>query len=789
MAKNRFIALMLALALLWGAVPCALADNHTHSWSKKVYTAYADCTHYGMFYWVCSVCGAHSGTGNDRPLGHDWDGGAVTKAPTLTEDGVRTFTCRRDPSHTRTETVPALNKAGGAALRLEGEQYGRTVDLTVTNTGRQDISGVTLVVSLSDGHDTSLGADTVVPEGWELLKAGQSLSASIELPGLPELQGKDGMHMFPYGEAAYMASGIPAGKEENVYSDAFTAYIYPMAVSPATFGGEGLEITEEVVNTPGDPLGRFEVSEKIVYGVTVTNNTPDDISGIFLYQQLDGPGAGYWESIPLLKAGQSEYLEYEYHVPEMDEIVWYSLDPDYTPLYNRALARWNDPVTGLGQVASSEIVYTELIRTKRDDGIFIKLELLSSPKDESGRFGMGEELLFGVTITNNTPQDAEGVLYSYMSPLLYDQLDSNYSIKAGATDYLERYFTAKPAFWFKESETPTAYQDACSDYFINLVWFNWKDAQTGEYTRTASNHVFVKMVPLTCCTADIEVVNKPKDPKGRFAPGEEIVFGVTVRPIGYNIGYNPLENVRLDLTLEPADAGAWAVIDWIEPDKTAYLEYKYTPSEAECETGELINQVYAIWESYDNNSVSATSMAKAELYIPHDPTSDDHCVWTFETGEDGTVTLRVECCSGHRSLMKRAASAEDEKALKQAEEAWLKEIDYLYAFMAEADPQAAEKLQTERDARFERRETLARVLPFVYEDPVTRARALMYDAMLYCTGLCGGMFAPDSAAKFELSGELPVIGREDGIVFDAANGSFTLTNVSVSEGAALPELP
>lgn len=40
-------------------------------------------------------------------LGHDWDQGEVTEAATCTEPGTRTFTCRRDPSHTRPEVIPA----------------------------------------------------------------------------------------------------------------------------------------------------------------------------------------------------------------------------------------------------------------------------------------------------------------------------------------------------------------------------------------------------------------------------------------------------------------------------------------------------------------------------------------------------------------------------------------------------------------------------------------------------------------------------------------------------------
>ena len=76
-----------------------------HEFSQQVYTGYADCTHYGSFYWVCERCGAHSAIGNDKPLGHDWDEGVITKAPQGFTPGEKTYTCKRDPSHTYTEEV------------------------------------------------------------------------------------------------------------------------------------------------------------------------------------------------------------------------------------------------------------------------------------------------------------------------------------------------------------------------------------------------------------------------------------------------------------------------------------------------------------------------------------------------------------------------------------------------------------------------------------------------------------------------------------------------------------
>ena len=56
---------------------------------------------------LCKICGAQT----QNSLGHDWDNGAVTTQPTCTEEGVRTYVCRRDASHTYTEPVSALGHA------------------------------------------------------------------------------------------------------------------------------------------------------------------------------------------------------------------------------------------------------------------------------------------------------------------------------------------------------------------------------------------------------------------------------------------------------------------------------------------------------------------------------------------------------------------------------------------------------------------------------------------------------------------------------------------------------
>ena len=39
---------------------------------------------------------------------HNWDGGKVTTPATCTKPGVRTYTCQKDPAHTKTQEIPAL---------------------------------------------------------------------------------------------------------------------------------------------------------------------------------------------------------------------------------------------------------------------------------------------------------------------------------------------------------------------------------------------------------------------------------------------------------------------------------------------------------------------------------------------------------------------------------------------------------------------------------------------------------------------------------------------------------
>lgn len=75
----------------------------------------ATCTETGLTEGKeCEVCHATLVEQEVTPaLNHDWDNGVVTTPATCTKDGVRTYTCKRDSSHTYTEAIPATDHMYG----------------------------------------------------------------------------------------------------------------------------------------------------------------------------------------------------------------------------------------------------------------------------------------------------------------------------------------------------------------------------------------------------------------------------------------------------------------------------------------------------------------------------------------------------------------------------------------------------------------------------------------------------------------------------------------------------
>ena len=102
----------------WERVSCAeCGTNISNPRKKHNWSGTATCTS-GQ---TCTVCG---GTSNPNPLGHAYES-TVTIEPTCTTDGVRTYVCKNDSSHTYTEPIPA---AGHNLEKVEKKEAGCTED-------------------------------------------------------------------------------------------------------------------------------------------------------------------------------------------------------------------------------------------------------------------------------------------------------------------------------------------------------------------------------------------------------------------------------------------------------------------------------------------------------------------------------------------------------------------------------------------------------------------------------------------------------------------------------------
>ena len=78
---------------------------HEHNYVRQERPA--TCTQDGYVKYVCA-CGSSYNEAVYPALGHDWDSGTVTKEPTATETGVRTYACTRC-NETKTESIPVVS--------------------------------------------------------------------------------------------------------------------------------------------------------------------------------------------------------------------------------------------------------------------------------------------------------------------------------------------------------------------------------------------------------------------------------------------------------------------------------------------------------------------------------------------------------------------------------------------------------------------------------------------------------------------------------------------------------
>ena len=109
---------------------CSRCDKVEREAHKPKTTGKAPtCTEKGNLEEKCTVCDAVLNNPSNKPLGHDWDEGKVTKAPTKDAPGTMTYTCQRDTSHTYTTDIPQL---GNDCKHDQGNELDKTLSTLPT---------------------------------------------------------------------------------------------------------------------------------------------------------------------------------------------------------------------------------------------------------------------------------------------------------------------------------------------------------------------------------------------------------------------------------------------------------------------------------------------------------------------------------------------------------------------------------------------------------------------------------------------------------------------------------
>lgn len=174
----------------------------------------------------CSVCNVTLEEQVEIPAtNHNYEG-VVTTAPTCTEKGVKTFTCKNDPTHTYTEEIPTSGHSFGDDFVCDNCNLD-TTDFRLENGGFDNgLDGWTLVGNIggiSSDKNYWLG-DPERAEGFEFGMDGEKMFSAYA-PGAEErLVGTLTSSSFVVGGSGFVTFKVGAMRDENyVYVDVVDA--------------------------------------------------------------------------------------------------------------------------------------------------------------------------------------------------------------------------------------------------------------------------------------------------------------------------------------------------------------------------------------------------------------------------------------------------------------------------------------------------------------------------------------------------------------------------------------
>lgn len=158
-------------------IPYRALIAHTQSEPVRENEIAATCETAGNYDEVvyCTVC--HTEISREMktilPLEHDWNEGTVTTPATCTTDGVKTFTCKHDASHTYTKVIPAAGHSSAEAVKENEvaatcETAGSYDEVVYCSVCHEEVSRVTKTIPIDEeAHDWGEWVQTKAPTATE----------------------------------------------------------------------------------------------------------------------------------------------------------------------------------------------------------------------------------------------------------------------------------------------------------------------------------------------------------------------------------------------------------------------------------------------------------------------------------------------------------------------------------------------------------------------------------------------------------------------------------------------
>ena len=244
--------------------------SHTHSY-KDVVTA-PTCTEKGYTTHTCACGDSYVDTYTDA-LGHAWDNGKVTKEPTETETGIKTYTCTRC-SATKTESIPAVGCPTAGFTDAPSQGWW---------------SHVGLDYCVEHGILSGVGDGRISPNG--LTTRAQFVQMLYSLHGKPEVSGALPFTDLPepwYRDAILWAyqTGVTSGTSDTTFGpyDPVTRaqvatflmkYAKTVCNIKPTWTPADLSKYPDVNNVPGWAMGAMQdaVALRLISGNEASNGT------------------------------------------------------------------------------------------------------------------------------------------------------------------------------------------------------------------------------------------------------------------------------------------------------------------------------------------------------------------------------------------------------------------------------------------------------------------------------------------------------------------------------------